>query len=277
MREDTSPRHLTVDEALDRAQEVDGGPVVLEDVSDNAGGGAPSDATFILERVIGRGIREVANWTYWDPQAVQLCMEAGQGARLRLCVGGKCGATSGAPIDLDVTVEKIAENATQSFGTATIPMGDTVWVSADGIDLVLNSIRTQVFNLDAMAGLDLDPRTRRRTTAQHGIPGPKRDLVHLSRRCAPRAARLLVPVKRGPLAVPCVGVRPRQLPALARLAHRGRALVGHDAAGEADQDRREGGAPWPLRDLPTRRGRCPALFVRQHPAPDRQSLTPLPP
>jgi microcystin degradation protein MlrC len=39
-------------------------------------------------------------------------------------------------------------------------MGYTVWVSADGTDLVLNSVRTQVFNLDAMTGLDLDPRTR---------------------------------------------------------------------------------------------------------------------
>ena len=161
MREDTTPRHLTIDEALDRALEVEGGPVVLADVSDNAGGGAASDATFLLVRVLARGIRGVASCAYWDPQAVRLCMEAGEGARLRLRLGGKCGPASGAPVDLDVTVEKIAANATQSFGTATVPMGDAVWVSADGIDLVLNSVRTQTFNPDAMTGLGLDPCARK--------------------------------------------------------------------------------------------------------------------
>ena len=42
-----------------------------------------------------------------------------------------------------------------------MPMGDTAWVSADGIDLVLNSTRTQTFDPDAMTGLGLDPRTRK--------------------------------------------------------------------------------------------------------------------
>ena len=161
MREQTAPRHLTIDQALDRALDIEGGPVVLADVSDNAGGGAPGDATFLLERVLARGIRRVASCAYWDPLAVRLCMEAGEGAQLRLRLGGKCGATSGAPVDLDVTVEKIVAGATQSFGDATMPMGDTAWVSADGIDLVLNSTRTQTFDPDAMTGLGLDPRTRK--------------------------------------------------------------------------------------------------------------------
>ena len=41
MREETRPTAVGIDEAIDRALAVDGGPVVLADVSDNAGGGAP--------------------------------------------------------------------------------------------------------------------------------------------------------------------------------------------------------------------------------------------
>ena len=39
-----------------------------------------SDATFILERVLARGIDDVAMGPFWDPVSVQLCFEAGEGA-----------------------------------------------------------------------------------------------------------------------------------------------------------------------------------------------------
>ena len=41
---------------------------------------------------------------YWDPVAVRFCEEAGEGASLMLRIGGKCGSTSGSPVDLRVSV-----------------------------------------------------------------------------------------------------------------------------------------------------------------------------
>ena len=55
-REQLSPAYPPTDEALDQALAHGAFPVVLADSADNAGGGAPSDATFILERVLARGI-----------------------------------------------------------------------------------------------------------------------------------------------------------------------------------------------------------------------------
>ncbi|MDP6706208.1 MAG: M81 family metallopeptidase [Alphaproteobacteria bacterium] len=162
MRDEIAAPRLTIDQALDRALEVDGGPVVLADVADNAGGGAPSDATFVLARILERGIADVLNGLYWDPVAVRFCKEAGEGATLQLRIGGKCGPASGNPLDLEVRVRRIVEGATQSFGPPTNGLGDAVWVSAaNGIDLVLNSARTQVFHPDAFTGLGLDPATKR--------------------------------------------------------------------------------------------------------------------
>jgi microcystin degradation protein MlrC len=156
-----APR-LGIDEALDQALAVDGAPVVLADVADNAGGGAPSDATFVLARILERGIADVLNGLYWDPVAVRFCMEAGEGATLQLRIGGKCGPASGTPLDLEVTVRRIARDATQSFGASTNGLGDAVWVSAaNDIDLVLNSTRTQVFHPDAFTQLGLDPAAKR--------------------------------------------------------------------------------------------------------------------
>lgn len=93
----------------------------------------------------------------WDPLAVRFCKEAGEGGRLALRLGGKCGTASGQPLDLTVDVMRILEDQVQSFGPAEARMGDTVWVrAANAVDLVLNSVRTQVFHPDAFTPLGLD-------------------------------------------------------------------------------------------------------------------------
>lgn len=161
MRDRIAPRFLTMDQAIDQALAIDGGPVVIADVSDNAGGGAPGDATFFLQRLLERGIRNAASGYYWDPMAVRACMEAGLGARFALRIGGKSGVASGDPVDLNVTVKGLAENVTQRFGDAPGNMGQSAWIAAEGIDLVLTGLRTQVFHPEGMTKLGLDLASRK--------------------------------------------------------------------------------------------------------------------
>ena len=166
LREQTATRHDSIDEAIDAALEAlagrgaDAGPVVLADVADNAGGGAPSDSTAILERLVARGITGVASGCYWDPVAVQFCIEAGVGATFDLRIGGKCGVASGMPVDLRVTVRAVSPAHTQgglSGGRASF--GPSAWVTgefpdrAGSIDLILTTKRGQVFQPDAFTGL----------------------------------------------------------------------------------------------------------------------------
>jgi microcystin degradation protein MlrC len=161
LREETRPRFLTMDEALDRALAIDGGPVVIADVSDNSGGGAPGDATFFIRRVRERGIEGVASCYHWDPQAVRFCQDAGVGARFELRVGGKCGRGSGDPLDLLITVKALADDVTQRFGPSPVNLGSVAWVAAEGLDLLLCTQRTQAFHPEGMTKLGLDPATRK--------------------------------------------------------------------------------------------------------------------
>jgi microcystin degradation protein MlrC len=161
MREALRPSFLSVDAAIDRALAIEGGPVVIADVADNPGGGAPGDSTFMLRRLLERGVRNVASGYYWDPMAVRFCEEAGVGAVFPLRIGGKTSTLSGDPVDLVVTVRGIREHATQHFGPSPAPMGTAVWVSAEGIDLVLISQRTQVFHPEGFAATGLDPSSRK--------------------------------------------------------------------------------------------------------------------
>ncbi|WP_244953796.1 M81 family metallopeptidase [Stappia indica] len=153
----TRPDFLTPAEALDRAAEIDGRPVVIADVWDNPGGGVPGDSTIVLREMIARDLTDAALASIWDPVAVRTCISAGEGATLPLRFGGKMSAAAGEPIDAEVTVEKVVRNAVQSFGTSVVPLGDSVTIRVGGLRVVLNTVRSQIFSPDAFANMGIDP------------------------------------------------------------------------------------------------------------------------
>ncbi len=157
LREQTRTVHLNIDEALDRASASAHGPVVIADVNDNPGAGASGDSTFILRRMLERGIRSAACGVYWDPVAAQICCDAGVGARLRLRLGGKLGPASGQPLDLVATVRAVKDEHFQtSMGGQRAAFGRSAHIEADGIDIVICSIRGQTFNPDAFTGMGVE-------------------------------------------------------------------------------------------------------------------------
>ena len=167
LREQTRTPDLGLEAALAQAQALaaGGGPVVLADVGDNAGGGAMSDSTFILRELLAQGIVDVAIGAFWDPGAVQLCRDAGAGARIELRLGGKCGPASGAPLDVAVTVMAVQDDFSQpglgGDGHRTA-LGTGVWVRVDGgIDIVLITRRSQVLAPELFTGLGIDLATKR--------------------------------------------------------------------------------------------------------------------
>jgi microcystin degradation protein MlrC len=159
MRHQTGARQTMVQQAMDRLAAHDGDrPLLLADIADNAGGGAGSDSTFILQALVQRGIGQVALAPFWDLGALQVCAEAGVGARLNLRVGGKLGLPSGNPVDLTVTVRAIQDEHWQTgLAGHPAPCGRSAWVSTDdGIHLVLISNRQQALGTELFTGLGID-------------------------------------------------------------------------------------------------------------------------
>jgi microcystin degradation protein MlrC len=151
MRGSTMPPHLSPDGIIDAVASIDG-TVVVADPSDNPGGGAPGDSTWILRRLIERGITGVALGPMWDPGAVKLCFMAGEGGRLKLRFGGKTAPTSGLPIDAEVTVKALRRNAFQTFVDSQVPLGDCAAIDLGGIEVVLISHRAQAMGRDLFTG-----------------------------------------------------------------------------------------------------------------------------
>ena len=157
MRERLEVRYPSIDASLDEALAFDGGPVVLADGADNPGGGAASDSTFILRRLVERGVRDAAVGPLWDPIAVRIAFEAGQGARLAMRIGGKIGPMSGDPMDLLCTVKALHRDMVMTgLANAPMPLGDCALLEADGIEMVLITLRNQAMGTDLFTQLGCD-------------------------------------------------------------------------------------------------------------------------
>lgn len=158
LREAAAARVLPLDTALDQALAWPGGSVVLADMADNPGGGAPGDATFVLRRLLERGIGNAVVGAFWDLGAIRICQDAGVGATMALRIGGKCGPSSGQPVDLRVTVRAIVAEHSQSAAAigGRAPLGNAVWLeAANDLHILLASLRGQIFAPDAFTGVGL--------------------------------------------------------------------------------------------------------------------------
>ena len=148
-------------EAVDTALAATAWPVVIADMWDNPGGGTAGDATVVLAELIRRGAEDVAVGTIWDPIAVQVCMAAGEGAKIPLRFGAKSAPETGSPIDKTVTIRRLVRNAEMKFGDSQVPFGDAAWISFEGIDVILNSTRAQSFDPSLYSAMGIDPKSRK--------------------------------------------------------------------------------------------------------------------
>ena len=161
----TTPKRLPIDEAIDQALRLaqPGRPAVIGDGSDNPGGGAACDSTFVLDALLSRGIEGAALGMIWDPQAAAMAADAGVGARIALRIGGKVGPLSGPPLDVSAEVMCVRRDAHQrGLGReADEPLGLTVALRVGGTDVVVNSLRQQVFSPACFSELGIDIASKR--------------------------------------------------------------------------------------------------------------------
>lgn len=161
MRGKTAPTYYSVDDGIDAAIQFDDAPVVMADPTDNAGGGAASDNTTIVRRLIERKVERAVVGPIWDPIAMRLCFDAGEGAEFPLRFGGKIGPSSGVPVDAQVTVIGLKRDCWQSGPWARSALGDCAAVRVGGVEVVLLAKRTQALGLELFRNVGIDPLAKK--------------------------------------------------------------------------------------------------------------------
>lgn len=190
---------LSLDEAMDRALSLSGEtdaehrkPIVLADQSDNPGGGAPGDATYVLQWLLEHQVTDVGMAILYDPEVVAQVKAAGVGAKLAVQLGGKLAPTSGETLGLTVEVLSLIDSyqhlwPQQSGDPIKTPMGDSAALRVvmdrsdiaggmdssvdssdmDGhadeaaIDIIVSSERCQCFSPSVFTDFGIDPHKKR--------------------------------------------------------------------------------------------------------------------
>lgn len=148
-------------EAIERAKATGDKPILLADTSDQTGGGAPGDTTYMIKALLDAGIPDVVYGPLWDPLAIGICFQVGVGAKLKLRIGGKYEPHSGPCLDVDAEVVFLKRDGYQDQLTdERVMVGDVAVVRVAGMEILLTTKRVGVFSptLFTHHGITLDDK-----------------------------------------------------------------------------------------------------------------------
>ena len=151
---------LTVPEAVARGQQVDGGPVLLVDTADCAGGGAPGDSVALLRELLALAVNEPAFVMVVDAAAAQACARAGIGQTVSLGVGYSLDPTWGQPIGVSGVVRRLSDGGFRYdgglFGGAWASMGLSAVLQIGSIELLVMSQPTYDWGDEQFRSVGMD-------------------------------------------------------------------------------------------------------------------------
>jgi microcystin degradation protein MlrC len=149
------------EEAVRRALAVPRRPVILVDVADNIGGGAPGDGTAILAELFKQRAHG-AVVPIADAEVAHAAARAGAGATVRVDLGGKTDELHGPPIPIDARVVRITDGSYRGSGTwkagQQFSMGTTAVLEAGGITLVVMERAVPPFHAEQLLSVGIEPR-----------------------------------------------------------------------------------------------------------------------
>lgn len=158
--------HITAAAALALAKEEAraGASFVISDFADNPGGGGYGDSTGLLRAMIEAGLESAALSSLYDPESVEACRAAGEGAEIELRLGGKLDPSLGLPISATGVVRGLYDGKFKLEG----PMSTGVWIdigpaavfTVGGVDIVLASKRAQNYDRQFFKAFGIEPTER---------------------------------------------------------------------------------------------------------------------
>jgi len=168
MRDQFLPRAPSAAEAIRLALETEDRPVVINDTSDNPGGGTPGDGTHLLRAMLDAGLTEACYGFIYDPETVAQAHGAGVGTTIGVRLGGRSDELHGAPIEAEAYVKCLTDGRfvlqTPMGRGARVDYGRMARLVIGGIDVLVSSVRAQTLDAEVflLHGIDV---TRYRVVA----------------------------------------------------------------------------------------------------------------
>lgn len=137
-------------EGLQQALELEERPVVINETSDNPGGGSPGDGTHLLRAMIEMDIPESCFGFIYDPEVANIAHENGTGSYIDIHLGAKTDTLHGEPLSVKAYVKcltdgKFIQTSEMSRGKK-VNLGKSARLQVGNVDIIVCSVRQQTFD-----------------------------------------------------------------------------------------------------------------------------------
>src|SRR6201994_475900 len=163
-------------------------PIVIADTQDNPGAGGDSDTTGMLRALVRNKATKAAIGVIYDPASAKAAHDAGEGATVKLALGGKSGIPGDAPYQESFVVEKLSDGkfvaAGPYYGGRDMDMGPSACLRIGGVRVVVSSHKAQLADQSMYRYVGIEP------TAQAILVN--KSSVHFRADFEPIAEKLLI-------------------------------------------------------------------------------------
>ena len=142
MRHDFIVQLPDVKEAIQLALSMkENKPIALVDISDNPLSGGSGDTTNLLRECIAFNLKQTLFGGLTDPESIELCRKAGEGAVIQLLLGGKTSPEFGLPVKVQATVMKLTDGVFNNSGpfnkNLRVDVKGACFVKVGNLDILL--------------------------------------------------------------------------------------------------------------------------------------------
>ncbi len=161
-REAFRPQVISPAEGIQLALAAEGLPIVINETSDNPGGGTAGDGTFLLRAMLEANLQNACFGFICDPEVAQIAHDAGVGSTINVKLGGKVDNLHGEPVELTAYVKSLTDGryiTSSPMGKGTpVNLGKSVRLQVGGLDILVCSVSTQVLDeqIYLLHGIDVN-------------------------------------------------------------------------------------------------------------------------
>jgi len=153
------------EEAIAQALAATDLPVIVAEVSDNPGGGAPGSGTHLLRALLAANEPKTCFGFVWDPETAAQAHAAGPGATIQVRLGGFTDDLHGAPVEAEAYVKSTTDGRfilTNPMGAGgEVNLGKMARLVIGNVDVIVGSNRAQTLDDQLFLLHGIDVRTMR--------------------------------------------------------------------------------------------------------------------
>ena len=142
--------HPGPSEGLELALQEEGGPIVINETSDNPGAGTPGDGTHLLRAMIEMNIPNSCFGFICDPETVEAAHQSGVGTYIDVRLGGKTDKLHGEPIEARAYVKTLSDGQFVQTSVMNrgrkVNLGKAARLQIGNVDVIVSSRKSQTMD-----------------------------------------------------------------------------------------------------------------------------------